>query len=145
MASFKGTYNHALDPKNRFNIPAKMRAAFIREDKDTVVLTRGFDQCIYIYSLSEWKKLEEKMRTLSIMDTDTRKLIRLISGNAHECELDKQGRVIIPPTLLSFAHVERDIIVIGMLNWIEVWNPNVYETVHSNFDLEKTAEKMVKF
>ena len=85
------------------------------------------------------------MRMLSIMDSDTRKLIRLISGNAHECELDKQGRVIIPQTLLNFAQVEKDIVVIGMLNWIEVWNPNIYETVHQNFDLEKTAGQMVKF
>lgn len=145
MSSFKGTYEYTLDPKNRFNIPAKMRNAFIPEDHDGVVLTRGFDQCIYVYSMTEWRKLEEKFRTLSIMDSNTRKLILLISGNAHEYELDKQGRVVIPSTLLSFAHIEKEVLIIGMLNWIEVWNPKIYEEVHRNFDLEKTAEKMVSF
>jgi len=145
MASFKGTYQYTLDPKNRFNIPSKMRNAFVPKDKDTVVLTRGFDQCIYVYSLTEWQNLEAKMRTLSIMNTNTRKLIRLISGNAHECELDKQGRVIIPQPLLEFGKIEKEIIIIGMLNWIEVWHPALYQESHSNFDLEKTAEQLMKF
>ncbi|NUM80968.1 division/cell wall cluster transcriptional repressor MraZ [bacterium] len=145
MASFKGTYLHTLDPKNRFNIPAKMRGCFTPDDKETVILTRGYERCIYIYSFTEWQRLEDNLRTLSIMDGDARKLIRMISGNAHECELDKQGRVIIPQPLLSFSNIEKDIVVIGMLNWIEVWNPKMYDETHNGFDLEKTAAQMVKF
>jgi MraZ protein len=145
MASFKGTYSYILDPKNRFNIPAKMRNGFVPEDRETVVLTRGFDPCIYVYSLTEWQKLEEQMRNFPLLDTDARKVIRMMSGNAQEYEIDKQGRVIIPQPLLSFARIEKDILIIGMLNWIEVWNPAVYDESHRDFDLAKTAEKMVKF
>ncbi|MCB0833831.1 MAG: division/cell wall cluster transcriptional repressor MraZ [Bacteroidetes bacterium] len=145
MASFKGTYEYVLDPKNRFNIPSKMRSAFVPEDNDSVVLTQGFDPCIYIYSMTEWKKLEEKFRGLSVMDSDMRKLIRIISGNAHEYELDKQGRVVIPQTLLHFAQIEKDILIIGMLNWIEVWNPKKYQEIHAGFDLQNAAGKIVSF
>ncbi len=145
MASFKGTYQHILDPKNRFNLPSRMRAGFVPEDKETVVLTRGYEACIYIYPFSEWIKLEDQLRKLSVMDANARKLIRFISGYAHECEIDKQGRVIIPQTLLDFAKIEKEIAIIGMLNWVEAWNPKSYEEAHAGFDLEKTADQLVKF
>ncbi len=145
MASFKGRYHHTLDPKNRLNVPAKMRAAFLTEDHDTVVMTRGFERCIYLYPMSEWRGLEDRMRNLSILDADTRKFIRLITGNAEEDQLDKQGRIVVPEPLLKFAGIEKDIVIIGMLNWIEVWNPETYRNVHEGFDLEKTAGQMRVF
>ncbi len=145
MASFKGRFNFTLDPKNRLNIPAKMRASFADDDHDTVVMTRGFERCIYIYPLSEWRQLEDRMRNLSILDADTRKFIRLITGNAEEDQLDKQGRIVVPEPLLTFAGIEREILIIGMLNWIEVWNPKTYQQIHADFDLEKTASQMRVF
>ena len=144
MPSFKGTYHHILDPKNRFNIPAKMRSVFIPEDKETVVLTRGYEQCIYIYTYSEWLRREEELRRLSNMDADARKLVRLLMGFAQECELDGQVRVIVPQPLLQFAQIEKDIVIIGALERMEAWNPAVYDMIHQNFDLEKTAAKFVK-
>ncbi len=144
MPSFKGTYKHTLDPKNRFNIPAKMRSAFVPEDKDTIVLTRGFEPCIYIYPYSEWLRREDELRRLSTMDADARKLVRLLMGFAQECELDKQGRVILPQPLLEFAQVEKDLVIIGALERMEAWNPRIYDTVHQGFDLEHTAAKFVK-
>lgn len=145
MAGFKGTYPHTLEPKNRIILPAKMRAQFTPEDKNTVVMTRGFEPCIYIYPAGEWQKLEEKMRALSVMDTETRKFIRMILGFALDCELDKQGRLVIPQPLLQYAAIDKEVIIIGMLNWIELWNPQRYEEVHRSFDLEKTAERMMIF
>ncbi|HMV26033.1 MAG TPA: division/cell wall cluster transcriptional repressor MraZ [bacterium] len=145
MPSFKGTYNHILDSKNRFNIPAKMRSAFVPEDKDTVILTRGFEQCIYMYPYSEWLRREDELRQLSNMDSDARKLVRLLMGFAQECELDKQGRVIIPQPLLSFAGIEKEIVIIGALERMEAWNPKQYDAAHNGFDLETTAAKFVKF
>lgn len=145
MASFKGTYQYILDPKNRFNLPAKMRSTFIADDRDTVILTRGFDPCIQVYSLTEWQKREEQLRRFSVFDTDARKVLRMLSGNAQEYELDKQGRVVIPQPLLQFARIEKEVLIIGMLDWIEVWSPAVYDDVHKDFDLAGTAEKMVKF
>lgn len=145
MAGFKGTYPHTIEPKNRISLPSKMRTSFMPEDKNTVVMTRGFEQCIYIYPATEWQKLEEKMRGLSVMDADTRKFIRLILGYAQETELDKQGRLVIPQPLLTYAHIEKDVIIIGMLNWMELWNPALFSETHQAFDLEKTAGRMMIF
>lgn len=85
------------------------------------------------------------MRGLSVMDADTRKFIRLILGHAQEAELDKQGRIVIPQTLLTYANIDKDVVIIGMLNWIELWNPGLFDEIHKAFDLEKTAERMMIF
>lgn len=122
-----------------------MRGAFTPEDNNTLVMTRGFEQCVYIYPSTEWRRLEEKMRGLSVMDADTRKFIRLILGHAQEAELDRQGRIVIPQTLLTYANIDKDVIIIGMLNWIELWNPGLFDETHKAFDLEKTAERMMIF
>lgn len=145
MAGFKGTYPHILEPKNRLSLPAKMRAHFSPDDKNTVVLTRGFEPCIYIYPASEWQKLEDKMRGMSVMDAEIRKFIRMILGYAQDYELDKQGRLVIPQPLLQYAGIDKEVLIIGMLNWIELWNPETYKAAHKDFDMEKTAERMMIF
>ena len=145
MASFKGTYQHALDAKNRLNIPSKIRAAFSPEDKEILVLTRGFDKCIFSYPYTEWQKLEDRLRNLSVTEANTRKFIRMILGSAEEVALDKQGRVLIPQTLLDYATIKKEVQVVGMLNWVEIWDPAVFKESHDQFDLQQTAENMLIF
>ena len=145
LPSFKGTYHHALDSKNRLNIPSKLRAVLVPEDLETLVLTRGLDSCIYIYPYTQWLRLEERLRNLTVTESNTRKFIRMILGSAEEAVLDKQGRILLPQNLMEYASIQKEVQVVGMLDWIEIWNPAVFKESHDGFDLEKTAENMLIF
>ena len=114
---FMGEYNHTIDAKGRLIIPAKFREPLGEE----FVLTRGLDGCLYIYPMDEWEAFEEKLRALPLTNKDARAFSRFFVAGATTCELDKQGRILVPQTLREFAGLEKDVILAGNLSRVEVW------------------------
>ncbi len=127
MSSFKGRYAYSVDSKGRINIPAKLRKSLSPEANDTFVITRGFEQCLFAYPLDEWNKLEHTIRSLSPSNPQHRFFVRTLLQWATEAQLDGQARIIIPQDLLKFAGIENEVLIVGVLERIEVWNPKTYE------------------
>ena len=125
--SFTGEYNNSLDGKNRLNIPAKFRKALDPVNDKTFVITRGFDACIVLYPLYQWNKVEKELASLSSIRNMNRKFVRSIVRFASYVQYDKQGRVVVPENLKKFASIDRDVIIIGMINKIEIWNPSTID------------------
>ncbi len=118
-----GEYQHSLDEKGRLIIPAKFR-----EDLgENFVVTRGLDNCLFAYPLSQWKTIEEKVKELPTSQAETRAFVRMFFSGAVEVELDKQGRIVIPQQLREHAHIERDTYVIGVSTKVEIWAKEVWE------------------
>ena len=127
MSSFKGSYDYSIDNKGRVNIPAKLRKYVSPEANDTFVITRGFEQCVFVYPLDEWTSLEQTIRQLSSTNPKHRYYMRMLLEKATESQLDGQFRISIPKDLLDFARIENEVLIIGVLEHIEIWNPKVYE------------------
>jgi MraZ protein len=121
---FKGTYQHRIDPKGRLPIPA----AFRRElgDEGSVVATL-LDQCLAVYPTAEWARLEAQLAALPAFSRQVKALTRLLTSRAAECEIDVQGRILLPIALRLAAGLERDATVIGVLNRFEVWSPGAWD------------------
>ena len=118
-----GTYQNSIDAKNRFSVPAKFRD----ELGGRCVLTRGLDDCLEIYPMSTWNKQEEDFARLPRSDEKARAYLRYTYANAVECDIDKQGRTVLPQFLREVAHIEKDLVTIGMRDRIEIWARDVYE------------------
>ena len=127
MSSFKGSYSYSVDSKGRINIPARLRKYVSTDANDTFIVTRGYDQCLYLYPQDEWTRLELEIRQLSSTNPKHRFFIRRLLEWATEAQLDGQFRIMIPKDLLQFAGIENDVLIIGVLEHIEVWNPRIYE------------------
>lgn len=113
-----GEHEHTLDDKNRLTLPAKLRGAF----EDGVVVTRGLDGCLDAYPRREWEGVVSRLRSLDRLAEDTRTLHRHFFGGAADGELDRQGRLVLPPTLIEHAGLEREVTVAGVYDHIEIWN-----------------------
>ena len=129
---FFGEYQHALDTKNRIIVPAKLRDGL----GNKFVITKGLDGCLYVYPLTEWKILEEKLKTLPLTNKDARAFVRFFFSGACEIELDKQYRGVIPQNLKEYAGIEKDIVSIGVLSRVEIWSKEKWDEYNeSNIDL----------
>jgi MraZ protein len=126
MSSFKGSYEYSVDSKGRINIPARLRKYVSPDANDTFVTTRGYEKCLFVYPLDEWNKLEQSIRDLSPTNTKLRFFMRTFLELATESQLDGQSRITIPKELLQFAGIENDVLILGVLERIELWNPTVY-------------------
>ena len=120
---FMGTTYNSIDDKNRMIVPSRFR----NELGKSCVLTKGLDRCLYIYTMEDWQKQMEKIDKLPESDPKVRTFIRHYLGNAAECEFDKQGRIVIPQELKSYAGVEKELVTIGAKSKIEVWSKAVWE------------------
>lgn len=125
MSSFKGRYLYTVDAKGRLAIPAKLRKSM--NSKKGIVLTRGLEQCLYIYPPQEWKKVESYIRSLSFMDARHRFFARTLFEWGHDAELDGQSRISVPQDLLKYAGITSDALILGVVDRIEVWAPHVYD------------------
>ena len=130
--TFIGEYKYSLDSKGRINIPAKFRQSLSKDNYNTFVATRGQDPCIWIYPMKEWKKIEDELRKLSSVSGVHRTFVRQIARSATPSTCDKQGRIIISPSLLSYAGLNKETLILGMINKIEIWNPDTLEKVDKN-------------
>lgn len=127
MSYFSSEYECKLDVKGRMVLPARIKSSLPESSENKIVLTRGFEPCLTIYPLEEWNKIFEKVSSLNEFNPEYRKFQRnFLRGNT-EIELDKNGRFLIPRTMVRFAKLEREAILVGMGNRIEVWNPDVYD------------------
>ena len=145
MAGFKGSYKFTLDHKGRVNIPAKLRRATAGSSYDTFVVTRGLEECLFVFALDQWEKIEEKLESLSFTQSAHRLFIRILLSNACDAVLDRQGRIAIPQNLLSLAKINKEILIIGALQRIELWNPEIFEKYLQQADqsYEQVAEKIL--
>lgn len=136
---FIGEYNHGVDSKNRIIIPSKFR----EELGESFILTKGLDNCLYIYPMEEWKILEEKLRKLPLTNKDARAFVRFFFSGANEISIDKQGRALIPQNLMKYANINKEIVSIGVATRIEIWSKEKWEEYNdANIDYEQIAEKM---
>ena len=147
--TFTGEYQYSLDSKGRVNIPAKFRKSLSKKNQNTFVATRGQDPCVWIYPLTEWKKIEDELRNLSSVSGIHRTFIRQIARSATPSTCDKQGRIMLSPSLISYAQLDKEALIIGMINKIEIWNPETLKNVDSKNissdidELNTLADKIV--
>jgi MraZ protein len=127
MSSFKGSHDYSVDSKGRINIPARLRKYVSPEANDTFIVTRGYEKCLFVYPLDEWNKLEQSIRDLSPTNPQHRFFMRTLLELATESQLDGQSRITIPKELLQFAGIENDVLILGVLERIELWNPRIYQ------------------
>ncbi|MCR5107891.1 MAG: division/cell wall cluster transcriptional repressor MraZ [Lachnospiraceae bacterium] len=136
---FMGEYNHTIDAKGRVIVPSKFREQLGEE----FVITKGLDGCLYIYPLDEWDTFLQKLGTMP-SNKDSRKIIRFFTAGADQVEIDKQGRVLIKNELKEHAHIERDVVLAGTLNRIEIWSKSVWDCENDD-DIDDIAEKMADY
>ncbi len=133
---FKSEYNHTLDPKGRLIVPSKFR----EELGDSFVVTKGLDGCLLIYPNATWSVFEEKLRTLPQTKKEVRTLVRYFLAGAADCEVDKQGRILIPGNLRDFASIEKDVVFVGVGEKIEIWSKEKYDQDVSDMPYENMDE-----
>jgi MraZ protein len=119
---FKGTYHHKIDPKGRVPVPAAFRRALSEQGAATVVVTM-MDQCLAAWPPGEWARLEAQLGALPAFSKPVKALTRLLVSRASDCEIDVQGRILLPPLLRAAAGIGREAVVVGVLNRFEVWSP----------------------
>jgi MraZ protein len=146
MSSFKGSYMYSVDEKGRVNLPSKLRKYVSPDTNDTFVLTRGFEKCLFVYPIDEWNKMEENLRNLSGYDPEHRRFIRALLELASESQLDAQSRLSIPQELREYANIESEVRIIGTLDKIELWNPQIYDEYRTSQpeSYESIAAKVMK-
>ncbi len=135
-----GEYEHSLDVKGRVIMPAKLR-----EDMgEKFILTKGLDGCLFGFSQNEWANFEEKLKTLPLTNKNARDFVRFFLSGATECEMDKQGRFLVASNLREYASMDKEVVVIGVGNRIELWNKEKWTKHNSdeNISADEIAEKM---
>jgi MraZ protein len=118
-----GEYFHAVDSKGRIILPAKFR----EELGDEFIITKGLDNCLFVYGKREWAILEEKLKRLPLAKPEARAFVRFFFAGAAELGCDKQGRVLLPNNLREYASLNKDVVVIGVSNRIEIWDSAAWE------------------
>ncbi len=132
----KGEYQHTLDAKGRLFIPAKLREQL----GDSFVVTKGLDECLFLYPQKAWDELEQKIRQLPM--SKSRGLQRFFLSSAADVTVDRQGRIVIPTTLRNYANLERDVVVIGVGERAELWDARRWNAYTDDLDCESIAQAM---
>jgi len=137
---FIGEYSHNLDQKGRLAVPKKFRTDLSKG----AVVTRGLDNCLFLYTKTEWKKLADKLATLPFSQAKARAFARLMLAGAMDVGVDKQGRIMLPEYLRSFAGLKKNVVVAGLYNRLELWDQKNWEAykTKSEKDSENIAEDM---
>ncbi len=145
MGFFKGQEVFSIDAKGRVNIPAKMRKCLSPDAGDAFTLIRGKDNCIEAYPMDEWKKMEEKLMKLNQYDQKSRYFLHKVLQWAEEVTLDSQQRIMLSKKLMEFAGLEKKVLISGMIDHIELWNPESYEEYMNSRDVsfESAAEEVM--
>ena len=133
-----GEYKHTLDDKKRISLPSKFRTQVGKK----VVVTRGLDNCLFLYPLKEWEKISEKLGSLGMGQADTRGFNRFMLAGAVEIQIDAIGRILIPEHLRTFAKVTSKVVFAGVYNRIEIWNEKAWDNYTSQ--VVKNADKMAE-
>lgn len=142
---FRGQFTYSIDSKGRISIPAKLRKQVSPNANDTFVMTQGTSRCIEIYPLDQWQIFEENLLKLNQFDPKHARFTRMILQHATEDNLDSQSRILVPQQLIEYAQIEKEVLILGVLKKIEVWNPKNYEEYlkGSTEDYEQIAAKVM--
>ena len=135
---FIGEYEHSVDAKGRVIMPAKLR----EDIGEKFIVTKGLDGCLFAYSKTEWLNFEEKLKALPLNDKNARAFLRFFVSSANMCELDKQGRILVPAALREFAGLTKDVVLTGNLTRIEVWSKEKWIENSNYEDIDAIAEGM---
>jgi MraZ protein len=127
MAAFRGSYQHSIDHKGRVSIPARFRRQLSGEADETFVVVRGLESCIALYPFDEFRRLDERLRSRSFSDETNRRYQRMLLFDSRDEVLDAQGRVALPPRLITHAKLTKEVLVVGLLDHLEIWNPDLFE------------------
>lgn len=130
---FVGEYSHTIDDKGRLAMPAKMR----RDLEDGAVVTRGVDNCLFVYPKNEWTKLAEKIAALPLGDPKARSFSRMMLAGAMEIEFDKLGRAVLPGYLREYAGLKGEIVIAGLFNRIEIWSKQTWDSYKLQHSLDE--------
>lgn len=135
-----GEYQHQIDEKSRIIVPSKFR----QDLGITFVVTKGLDNCLFVYSINEWKIFEAKLKALPLSNTNARTFTRFFASGATECEMDKQGRILIPANLREHANLTKEVVVIGVSTRVEIWSKENWlnYTSPENVNLEEVTNQM---
>lgn len=139
---FIGEYSHSIDAKKRLAIPSKFR----RDFKGKAVITRGLDNCLFVYPVGTWKEIAGKLGNMPVGESSTRSFVRLMLSGAIDVEVDSQGRVLVPEYLKKYAGIGREAVVAGLFNRLEVWDKAAWEKYKSNAEKnqDEIAEQLGK-
>ena len=146
--TFTGEYSYTVDPKSRVNIPAKFRQALSPENDNSFAITKGMDECIWVYPLVEWNKVLTKLREQSSSQVN-RAFTREYSRFASTMSYDKQGRILLSTELIDYAKIDKQVTIIGLINKIEIWNPSLLKKFdqqvlsHNKEAFDALAEKII--
>lgn len=137
---FIGEYEHSVDVKGRMIMPSKLRENI----GEKFIITKGLDKCLFAYSKSEWTNFEEKLKTLPLTNKNARDFVRFFLSGAVECEIDKQGRFLVPANLRTYANIDKEIVIIGVGTRLEIWNKEAWTNYSSeeNISADEIAENM---
>ncbi|HBT47529.1 MAG TPA: cell division/cell wall cluster transcriptional repressor MraZ [Peptococcaceae bacterium] len=138
---FIGEYHHVIDDKGRLIMPARFR----EELGERFIVTRGLDNCLFVYPLSGWQEMEQKLKALPFTRADVRAFVRFFFSGATECELDRQGRILVPANLREYARLEKDVVIAGVSSRVEIWSRELWDEylAATAAEYEALAEKMV--
>ena len=137
---FMGEYNHSIDQKGRMIVPSKFREQLGNE----FVVTKGLDGCLFVYSNEEWQRIEEKFREIPLTTKDARKFSRFFFAGAATCEVDKQGRILLPSNLREYAAIEKEVVSVGVLSRVEIWSKDRWSENGDYDDMDEIAEHMAE-
>ena len=133
-----GEYEHSLDVKGRLIMPAKLR----QDMGEKFIVTKGLDGCLFAFSQNEWLNFETKLKALPLSDKNARNFVRFFLSGATECEIDKQGRFLLPANLRITAGLEKEVVIIGVGTRLEIWNKPIWEKCDENISADEIAQNM---
>ena len=133
-----GEYEHTIDSKGRISMPAKLW----KDMGDTFILTKGLDGCLFAFSQEEWLNFETKLKSLPLSDKNARNFVRFFLAGATECEIDKQGRFLIPSNLRQAGSLEKEAVIIGVGTRLEIWDKTIWKSKDEEISAEEIAENM---
>ncbi len=135
-----GEFNHSIDSKGRLIIPSKLRDSL----GEHFVITKGMDGCLFLYPENEWEAFEDKLRTLPLTNKKAREFKRFFLGSAVDGEIDKQGRILISTSLRTYANLDKEVVLAGVLDKVEIWSKDAWEarTAEIEENIEDIASDM---
>ena len=135
---FMGEYNHTVDTNGRLIIPTKFREQLGEE----FVVTKGMTGCLIAFPQEEWTLITDKLRTFPLTQEDAIEFMHFFVSGAMSCELDRQGRILLPATLRKFADLDKDVVMTGMINRFEIWDRDRWEETYASGNYRESARKM---
>ncbi|CAM3684921.1 transcriptional regulator MraZ [Corallococcus praedator] len=141
---FRGVYEHQIDAKGRTSLPAKLRETLVGAYDERLIVTTALDPCLHAYPVREWEALETALARRNPMEPGVKTLMRLYVASAQECPLDKLGRLLIPPSLRTYAKLEKDVVWAGMVKVIELWSLDGWAKAQADARQEATSQDVLR-